>query len=166
MFQTCYPNHYKTFENDKESLKSAVKMWHIAMKDHDFKTVLLASEKYILTNKFPPTIADIREEVTKIKFPTPEDGEQKWLEVLEAVKKYGSYNEPDALRSLDDITRQAVKSIGYRTICMSEKIGVERAHFFKVYNSITKKSHDENIIPERIVNQIMSLQENKPKQIE
>jgi hypothetical protein len=141
-------------------------MWHIAMKDHDFKVVLLASEKYILTNKFPPTIADIREEVTKIIHPTIDDGEQKWLEVLEAVKKYGSYNEPEALRSLDEVTRQAVKTIGYRTICVSEKIGVERAHFFKVYNSITKREHDQNIIPQRIVDQVMSLQNSTPKQIE
>ena len=140
-------------------------MWHIAMKDHDFKTVLLASEKYILTNKFPPTIADIREEVTKIKYPTPDNAEMKWLEVLEAVKKYGSYNEPDALASLDPMTRQAVKAIGYKTICMSEKIGVERAHFFKAYNGMSQRVHDENIIPQRIVDQIMQLQE-KPKEIE
>lgn len=142
-------------------------MWHIAMKDHDFATVLLASETYILTNKFPPTIADIREGVTKIKYPTPDNGEQKWLEVLEAIKKYGYYNEGKALESLDPITKQAVKTIGYKTICMSEKIGVERAHFFKVYNSITQKEHDENIIPQRIVDQIMSLQKKgTPKQIE
>jgi hypothetical protein len=141
-------------------------MWYIALKDQEFKTVLLASEKYIVTNKFPPTIADIREEVVKIIHPTPDNGEQKWLEVLEAVKKYGSYNEGQALASLDETTRQAVKTIGYRTICLSEKIGVERAHFFKIYNSIAKKDHDQNIVPQRIVNQIINLQKSTPKQIE
>jgi hypothetical protein len=141
-------------------------MWYIAFKDQEFKTVLLASEKYILTNKFPPTIADIREEVVKILHPTPDNGEQKWFEVLEAVKKYGSYNEPEALASLDEMTRQAVKAIGYRTICLSEKIGVERAHFFKIYNSMAKKEHDQNIVPKRIIEQIIKIQNVTPKKIE
>jgi len=143
----------------------AIDLWYRAFKDQEFKTVWLAVEQYIHMSHFPPTIADIRERVVKITHPEPDNSEEKWLEVLEAVRKYGSYNEGDALRSLDDMTRQAVKAIGYKTICMSENIGVERAHFYKTHKAIVARIHEENIIPKSIIDQVLKIQ-NKNNLIE
>ncbi len=39
----------------------AFKVWYELLEDLDYTVAQAAIEKYILTNKFPPTIADIRE---------------------------------------------------------------------------------------------------------
>ena len=39
----------------------AMKVWFAMLQDLDYKPTSIAVQKYMMTNKFPPTIADIRE---------------------------------------------------------------------------------------------------------
>ena len=39
----------------------AFKVWYSLLQDLDYTIAQAAIQKYILTNKFPPTVADIRE---------------------------------------------------------------------------------------------------------
>jgi hypothetical protein len=76
-------------------------------------------------------IAMIRE-MAKKKTDTLLAGEA-WSIVLGEVSRVGRYGAPKFGYSLID---KAVRCIGWQTICDSETIGVERAHFFKVYDSL------------------------------
>jgi hypothetical protein len=69
------------------------------------------------------------------------------------------------MASLDEATRQAVKAIGYRQICMSENIGIERAHFYKTHKAIVSREHQEHLIPQNITQQILAIQ-NKNKNLQ
>ena len=41
--------------------------------------------------------------------------------------------------------REAVKTIGWINLCRSDTIGIERAHFTKVYGAIRNRRQDQKI---------------------
>ena len=93
----------------------AFNIWFTLLQDLEYMVAQAAVQKYMLTQKFPPTIADIREYATNVKTgekPLWSDG---WDEVLRAIRKYGSYQEVEALESMSEITRTAVRRLGFQT---------------------------------------------------
>ena len=135
----------------------SVKIWYQLLQDLDYKVANAAIQKYMLTQKFPPTIADIREQATSVSIgekPLWSDG---WEEVLMAIRRYGSYQESLALESMSDITRQAVQRLGFRNICMSENIMADRANFRMIYEQIVDREYDAKKIPEKVLSLISSI---------
>lgn len=63
-----------------------------------------------------------------------------------------------ALESLDPITRKCVDSIGYMTLCMSENIMVERAHYQKIFEVYSKREQTEKQLSQPLLQAINSLQ--------
>ena len=59
----------------------ALNLWFIQLQDLDYKVVELSVNKWVAVNKWPPTIADIRETAANIVLgDTPEWGEG-WQQV-------------------------------------------------------------------------------------
>lgn len=61
LIKLAYPNSYKDI--DKDTQLATVNMWHRALGSTQFPIVQMALEHYIKGSKFPPTIADIIEEL-------------------------------------------------------------------------------------------------------
>lgn len=61
---------------------------------------------------------------------------EAWGEVLKWVSKVGSYGKPEFS---DETVAKAVECIGWRDICSSENVGVERAHFMRAYESLVNR---------------------------
>lgn len=117
----------------------AMELWFRELQDIPFPVAEAALRKWVSTNKWSPSIAEIRElaaTVTNGEIAGWGDG---WEKVLLAVRKYGLYNIGPALASLDPMTRQAVERVGFREICLSENISVERANFRMVYESLAER---------------------------
>ena len=55
--------------------------------------------------------------------------EEAWAEVMAQLDPYRTPHYSDPL------IHRAVKAIGYLNLCMSERIGVERAHFLQIYGA-------------------------------
>lgn len=156
ILQTSYPNHYKTF--DKDMMKLTLEMWWRAFADYDFEVVFRATQKYILQQKFPPTISELREEVIRIMNPDAlKTGEQAWEEVISAVKKYGFYQQDKAFATMDERTKRATKAIGWQNICSSENIGIERANFYKMYDAISKDVKEQAMLPANLLTELKRL---------
>ena len=114
----------------------AVSLWYDALGDLDYKAVSKMLLRWVGTNKWSPTIADIRAGVTTAEKPELEsEWTQGWGEVTRAISKFGIYREVDALESMSPAVRDCVKSIGWKNICNSENIGVERGQFRTMYES-------------------------------
>ena len=76
---------------------AAFNIWYQLLQDIDYKIANAAIQKYMLTSKFPPTIADIREQAASVvsgEKPLWSDG---WEEVVRAIKNYGSYGQKEAM---------------------------------------------------------------------
>ena len=138
--------------------QDAFNMWYALMGDLSYDVCAVAIKKYMLTNKFPPTVAEIREMASGIVNGDPLTWGESWERALAAVRKYGSYNKGEALDSLDSLTRKCVESIGYMELCMSENIMVERAHFQKVFEVFAKREQTDKQIPLQLKQAINQMQ--------
>jgi hypothetical protein len=119
--------------------QQAMELWYRELSDIPYEVAEAVLRKWVATNKWSPSIADIRESTS-----TMLNGEQltwgeAWERALDAVRRYGSYNKQAALDSLDPITRRCVENIGYMDLCMSENIMVERAHFQKIFEIYSQR---------------------------
>ena len=138
--------------------QDAFNMWYALIGDLPYDVCAVAIKKFMLTSKFPPTVAEIRELASGIVNGDPMTWGESWERALNAVRKYGSYNKMEALDSLDPLTRKCVESIGYMELCMSENIMVERAHFQKVFEVFAKRAETEKKMPTALLQEINRLQ--------
>lgn len=138
--------------------QDAFNMWFALIGDLQYDVCAVAIKKYMLTNKFPPTVAEIRELAAGIVNGDPLTWGESWERALNAVKRFGSYNKQAALDSLDSLTRKCVESIGYKELCMSENIMVERAHYQKIFEIYAKREQVQKQIPIALQQAISKLQ--------
>lgn len=141
----------------------AFNIWYQLLQDIDYKIANAAIQKYMLTSKFPPTIADIREQAASVvngEKPLWSDG---WEEVVRAIKNYGSYGQKEAMESMSDITRMAVRRMGYIDLCRSENPVADRANFRMIFEQIAEREQKQNQLPVSLKNLI---EESKRKGIE
>lgn len=118
-------------------------LWYAELKDIDFAEAAIGLRKYVQTNKFPPTIADIRESVADNK--SADEGWSKgWESVQRAIRRFGYYDKEGALKSFDSITAEVVKRLGWKEICLTEQdqMMVLRANFRMVYEQVSSKNHE------------------------
>lgn len=104
-----------------------------------------AVKKLIITNKFLPSIAEIRETAYGIKgtisgTAAPDESEA-WGEVVKAIQSVGYYRKPKF--SHEAITT-AVNNIGWQDICMTTNDGMNtlRAQFRRAYQLAAQRQKD------------------------
>lgn len=104
-----------------------------------------AVKKLIMTNKFLPSIAEIREVAYGIKdtisgTAAPDESEA-WGEVIKAIWSVGYYGKPKF--SHEAITT-AVNNIGWQDICMTPNEGMNtlRAQFRRAYQLAAQRQKD------------------------
>jgi hypothetical protein len=139
----------KTYFPKEENLmktEDAVRLWYEALKDIDYTTMSMALNKWVATEKWSPTIADLRRLSFEVSNPEIPTWDNAWETVLHAVRTYGYNRRIEAMDSLDEITRKTVARIGWNQICMSEQIGIERAAFRDIYNVLADKTKEQGQI--------------------
>lgn len=138
--------------------QDAFNMWFALIGDLQYEVCNVAIQKYMLTNKFPPTVADIRELASGVVNGDSLTWGESWERAMTAVRRYGHTNVAKALDSLDPLTRKCVDSIGFMTLCTSENIMVERAHFQKIFDVMAKREQQDKQMPLQLKQAISQLQ--------
>lgn len=150
----------------KENLlpnSQAMELWFRQLEDIPYDLAEMALNKWVATNKWSPTIADIREQAASVvngEKPLWSDG---WEEVVRAIKNYGSYGQKEAMESMSEITRMAVRRMGYIDLCRSENPVADRANFRMIFEQIAEREQKQNQLPVSLKNLI---EEAKRKGIE
>lgn len=156
----------KLFINLMKGLKSAytapnflpddksVQVWYAMLKDIPQDVLNVAVQRHIMTSKYPPTIAELREACAEISMENIDDWTKAWSNVLDVVSKYGIANGVEGFKQLDSVTQEAVKRVGYWDICNSENIAIERASFRAAYEQIVARKKSEAIISGKVIAQI------------
>lgn len=155
----CSINYRNWPEPGKE--EALVALWESMLSDVDFEVAKMAVQKYMLESVYPPTVADIRSRVTDFTVPRENTGIEAWGEVKRAIRQYGSYNEKKAMDSLKGATRKVVEYIGFRTLCMSENEMADRAHFLKVYDTVSKREREDALLLPEMREVLGTLQDGK-----
>ena len=130
--------------------EQALQLWFNQLNDIPYDVAEVTLNKWVATNKWSPSIADIREQATDITQGGAKDWGDAWQEVLRAIRLYGSYEELKALESLDETTRKVVKRLGFRNLCFSEDIQVDRANFRMIYEQQLQRDRQDAQLPPRL----------------
>lgn len=152
--KTYYPKE-KLLPNEQ-----AMELWYQQLQDIPYKLAEVVLNKWVAIEKWSPSIADIRQQATELASGEPKDWGDGWEQVERAIRYIGLYNEDEAMKSFDDITRQVVKRLGFVNLCLSENVAADRANFRMLYDQITNRQNQNNQLPERIRNVIQSIQQN------
>ena len=139
----------------------SVKIWYSMLKDIPYDVLNVAIQKYIMTEKFPPTIADLRSLSSETANGKILDWGKAWETVLDSISKYGWYKQAEGKAVLDDLTREAVNRIGYEKICVSENIVADRANFRQIYEELANQRSRDNQISQNVLAIESELQGNK-----
>lgn len=144
----------------------AMSLWYDALKDIDYAVMSTGLKKWVMTNRFSPQIADLREMAVETKEGVTGGWDQAWGSVRTAIRRYGYYQPEEALESLDDLTRDAVNAIGFRELCISENPMADRAHFQRIYENLARRQKEDRQISERVRTMIGTLQGGSNARIE
>lgn len=128
----------------------AMELWYKQLMDIPYNLAEIAVNKWVASSKWPPTIADIREQATGIAQGEAKEWGEAWEDALRAIRLYGSYDELKALDSLDEITRKTVKHLGYRNLCFSDNIQNDRANFRMIYEREQERAKQSAQLPPRL----------------
>lgn len=129
--------------NDKYSIR----FWYAELGHLDLRIAEKAIQQLAATSKYPPQISDILQKAAEINGAVFEDPGEAWQLVMSAVRKFGSYRPQEAKDSLPPVVRSAVEQVGYLELCNSANITADRAHFFRVYESLRTRAMDAEKMP-------------------
>lgn len=125
-------------------------LWYEMLGHIDFETAKVALKKYILSNKFPPTIADINTLAADVMNEPLPDADEAWGELHKAIRRFGYMEERKALDSMSEPTRKTVERIGFQDICKSpnDQLNTLRAQFNRAYEAECRRTMEYRKLPE------------------
>lgn len=128
--------------------EQAMELWFRQLQDIPFPVAEAILAKWVATNKWSPSIADIRDSMAEIQNGGPaDDWGEAWDQAMTAIRRFGSYDEDGALASLPPLTRETVRRLGYKSLCWSENQVADRANFRQVYEILAKRKVETDKIP-------------------
>ena len=148
----------QSFLPDEEALK----LWYRMLKDLDGKTVAAAVYKHISSCRFPPTIADIREQCAAMQRSGAKDWLEGWGKIVKAIGRHGWCGEREALRELrefDPLTADIAAQLGWRNLCESTSQSADRANFRKAYETAAERQKELAKLPPNLANMITGISE-------
>lgn len=131
----------------------SIKLFYSLLSDLDYQLCSAAIQRYMLTHKFPPTIADIREQCVTVTDTKRLDWLQGWNAVCKAISRYGYYRPVEALDALaefDADTSRVAEMLGWQRLCMSDNPAADRANFRQAYESMQGRKKEEARLPESV----------------
>lgn len=124
--------------------KDAFDVWYALMNDLEYEYLNLAIQKHMISSKFPPTPADIREQYQSLVDPEEINEMEAWNLVSKALKN-SIYNYEDEFSKLPDVVKKSVgTSIQLRMWAMDERFNeqVVSSNFIKCYrNEVSRKKY-------------------------
>lgn len=129
-----------------EMQKQTVEVYFRILQDLPDEYLEKASHHLMATSTFFPSISEWRKATIDLMTPQIPTEFEAWEEVMTQIRSIGSYYKPEFSHPL--ITR-TVETMGWRTLCMSEQIEYDRAHFYKAYAALRNRALDEvRMLPE------------------
>lgn len=119
--------------------KEAMKLWYQELQDIPYEVAVTALRKWVSTNKWSPSIADIREVAAVVTNGVLPDWGEGWEQVVKAIRRFGRDRKSEALASFDPITRKTVEYLGWVELCNSENAMADRANFRQCFEVVAKR---------------------------
>lgn len=146
----------------KDDFRDAVDAWHSFFEEDDEKLVMSALKMHISTNKWPPSIAEIRGNMAKIMNPNLLPVENAWELVLNSLQKFDMFVDPDDI--FPPLIAKAVKSCGglgtlkelSRGIYGGYQEDAARKTFVGRYEPLYRQEFEISMHPEKLKMQLLN----------
>lgn len=143
----------------------AVRTYYALLEDIPYEYMTLAVQSYAMTNKWPPTVAELREQVVKMQDESA-DWSDSWENVIRCVQRHGYVDSAGAYEEMDEITKLTVQRIGWTQICQADVSDPSiRANFRDIYKQEQNKQRDLAAIPDKLQNAIAMVVGGGQKQL-
>lgn len=152
----------KMFEDEQAFL-----VWYSLLSDLDYSRAQSALQKYMMTNHFPPTPADIRKNAVDEQEET--GALEAWAMVRKAVRN-SSYHAEQEYSKLPAAVQKAIgspanlKELALMPVDTFES--VEQSHFVRSYTATQKRIQAERALPEQMRSFTQMIESEKMPMIE
>ena len=156
---TAYPNYDKF--RDAAEVEATVNLWAAMFHEDPGGIVGLAVRKHIATNKWPPSVAEIRELMLEAQHPELVPPDQAWAAVSDLLYSVGEYNYGALNRQLPPLIARAVEVIGWGNLwamhcsyARGGKPGLDRVAFLDQYRPMYEREKARAMTPPAITSGI------------
>lgn len=136
----------------------AMELWYRSLADIPYRLAEIFLQKWVTSEKWSPSIAEIRKGCADLTNEETPDWAAGWSEVVKAIGRYGYMQESKALESMSPITRQTVERLGWKNLCMSENDVADRANFRSTYELLSKREAEHRQLPDALKETIAKIQ--------
>ena len=163
-------NYYqKKFEYPKsntEETKMLQETWMMYLKEYDYKLVATATKKIVTEKEWPPTPGEIMKQIEKLQMPEEEKitGQEAWAQLVQAIQKYGRYNQKEMLDSLPERVANAARIVGLEVIYMNNDSFIQN-RYINTYNQMQDRDHEREMLPGNIKSDIEMIEREKVEQL-
>ena len=152
------------------SNETAFNLWYSALHDLDYATLKKAAQSYIMLNKFPPTIADIRRIACDMVLPADEIAAEAWNRLMKALGQAGSPDAVERWQKLPEVTRELVGGFSefreWSMLPITDLMTVHRPMFIKRFEERMKQKRLAAPLPVQLRKPERMLEEHLPPLIE
>ena len=139
--------------------EQAVELWYRQLQDLDYMIAEAALTEWVATEKWSPSIGEIRERAARIRFGEIPDWGEGWRSTMKAIRLFGYYRPEEAMESLDPLTRETVMRLGFQNLCLSENQEADRANFRRIYEQLAQRKIRDEQTPKALRELIASMRE-------
>ena len=133
--------------------KDAIDVWYGLLCDLPYQVLSLATQKYMMQEQYPPTIAGLRKKAAEITAPVHEDMSE--LEAWSLVRKAlgnSAYNAESEFDKLPELCQKAVgnaANLHEMALMDTDTVNsVEQSHFIRNYRAaLDRKRADAQVSP-------------------
>lgn len=142
MLATVYPKNLLPEVTDL-----TVNVWYQLMQDLPFAAIKAAVASWLATNRYPPTISDLREIVVRQEVADTITPDEAWTRLTVALRKYG-HTQPDlAAKYLGDLWQLIKGDWPYYCGMLESEMPNEKARFLRMYSAKQKRDKEQLQIP-------------------
>ncbi len=148
---------------------AAADSWQVMLSDVPYKSAQAVTLKLMMTEQYPPTVAQIRQELTRYQMEADESGKitaaEAWQKLLYATSHYGMAWKDKAEAYLGpDLWQQVAGEWRYYCIEMDEQAKrYEKARFLRAYEANRNKQFERAAIPEALNRQLEGIGQDMNK---
>lgn len=156
--------------------ENAMRLWYSELKDIPYQLAHTALRKYVSTNKFAPTIADIREQVAELNGRDEEEINETaaWYLVLKAIRRSTYYSEEEFAKLPATVQRSVASPKQLREWAMLEDVDgktltVIQSNFQRTFRVEQQRERERNKLSPDVLRLMRPLNnpqiESKPKEL-
>lgn len=160
VIRTAYPNFYK--EMKKEDLEATINLWAEMFAHENTQLVVAAVKNLINTFKWPPTIADVKEEMYKLTQTETETPVEMWNKIKAAMRR-ASYYANEEFEKLPEVAKKFVGSpnqLREWALSVDYNDSVVKGQFFKQYEILKQREKDSKLMLPQVKEIAMQLKSN------